>query len=186
MSFPESVLPLHMQNSRPDVVLIQRCSHAMNAISMHDRRSPSWVLHLVEVTVTSDFRVHDVVQSKTDQHETLLQNLRAYGWRDVRFHIFVVGHTGVMRALNAAMSQDLGVPNQLVTPLLKKVAVQTLYRSCGELNQYSGSRCAKQTAAGHLEPSLATDSPPDADGSGAAVRIQGKLGQPCNRINKVT
>ena len=84
VSFPESVLPLHMQSSRPDMVLIQGCSHAMDAIGMHDRRSPSWVLHLVEVIVTSDFRVHDVVQRKTDQHETLLQNLRAYGWRDVR------------------------------------------------------------------------------------------------------
>ena len=78
-----------------------------------------------------------------------------------------------MRALNA-MLQDLGVPNQLVIPLLKKVAVQTLDRSCGVLNQYSGSRCAKQTAAGHLEPSLATDSPPDADGGGAADQDSGQ------------
>ena len=44
----------------------------------------------------------------------------------------------------------------------------------GVLNQYSGSRCAKQTAAGHLEPSLATDNPPDSDGSGIADQDPGQ------------
>ena len=90
MSFPESVLPSHMQRSRLDIVLIQGCSRANNAISMQDGRLPSAVLYLVEVTVTSDFRVHDAVRTKTDQHEPLLQSLQAYGWRNARLHVLVV------------------------------------------------------------------------------------------------
>ena len=137
------------------------------------------------MTATSDFRVHEAVRTKTDQHEPLLQSLRAYGWRDARLHVLVVGHTGVMRTTNAAILQDLGIPNQGVTPLLRKVAVQTLYRSCGVLNQYSGSRWARQTAAEHLEPSLATYSPQMQMAVGCLIRVRDKLNWPCRQLNKV-
>ena len=64
-------------------------------------------LHLVEVTFTTDFALEDRVAFKTAQHEQLCRCLADAGWSNVDFHLFIVGHTGVMGLDNARALLDL-------------------------------------------------------------------------------
>ena len=100
------------------------------------RGGPNITLHLVEVGYTSDFRVHDHVQAKLDQHERLVSNLRRSGWREVRLHAFIIGHTGVMRQDNVDILRELGVSPSRVGPFLSHLAVTSLLKTTGILSSF--------------------------------------------------
>ena len=145
-SLPRGMLPVSMQTSRPDIVIVEGFAADIHTVRASHRRDPTLKLHLVEVTFTSDFMVHNAVQGKQDQHRDLIRNLRDMGWQHVQLHVFVVGHTGVMRAVNAEILMALGVHANLVTPFLTRLAVDSLSRSCGILNLFHGSRSARDDA----------------------------------------
>ena len=93
-------------------------------------------MHLLEVTFTTDFALVDRVASKKAQHARLCRCLADAGWSNVEFHLFIVGHTGVMGLDNAQALLDLGVPPSPVQPALEANAVMGCKYSCEMLKAY--------------------------------------------------
>ena len=114
-------LPASLQTSRPNIVLLQNVHGDMASLPMYHRRDPRVIVHLVKVTYTSDLHLHDRVQTKLDlldQHADLRRNLLAHRWVNVHIHVFVLGHTGVMRSHSATSLTELGIDPCRVTPFL--------------------------------------------------------------------
>ena len=164
ISLPADILPLHLQTSRPDIVLIQNLSHDVAPMPYGRRRDPRMAVHLIEVGYTSDLRVHDRVQAKLDQHRQLSENFRQFGWRDVRVHAFIVGHTGVMRSDNSTVLMELGVPHSRVSSFLVQLALSSLQKSCGILSCFT-SGPSVEGAAGVASGQHLRDPPQGGDGS---------------------
>lgn len=152
-ALPASILPLDMQTSRPDIVLIQGYCGDMASLRAGQNRDPMLQLHLVEVTFTSDLRVHDRVATKMQQHAQLCADLRAFGWVNVHLHIFIMGHTGVVRVHNTDILHSLGVPVDRTLPFLRSLAVMALQRSTGILRCFPSCGVgAEGTSAGSQTP----------------------------------
>ena len=133
-SFPRTVLPLYQQTSRPDIVLIVGSGiGGLDSYIPVARRRDS-VLHLVEVGYTMDFRVHEHMAVKIQQHSQLRSNLLSYGWGSVWIHAFIVGHTGIMCRVNAEILRDLGVPDVGIKAMLSSLAVESLQKSAAILS----------------------------------------------------
>ena len=179
VAFPDIFLPASLQTSRPDIVLLQNVHGDMASLPMYRRRDPRVIVHLVEVTYTSDLHLHDRVQTKLDQHADLRRNLLAYGWVNVQIHVFVLGHTGVMRSHSATSLTELGIDPCRVTPFLSALAIAGLYRSVGILGMFpslrslnlarpsscpTSPRPSRRPSApdfpARLQDSIATDLPP--------------------------
>ena len=93
-------------------------------------------LHLVKVTFTTDFALVDRVASETAQHERLCGCLADAGWSNVKLHLFIVGHTGVMGWGNAQALLGLEVPPSQVQPALEAIAIMGCRYSCKMLKAY--------------------------------------------------
>ena len=136
VSFPSRILPIHLQCSRPDIAIVEGLDAAL---SLHclNIRDPRVTLHLVEVGFATDMDVHEKVAVKRLQHTQLCQNLNAYGWHSVALHVFVIGHTGVMRGYNADILHRLGVPTRQLDGILSNLAISSLRLSCHILRVYT-------------------------------------------------
>ena len=157
-SLPTSILALNKQTSRPDLVLTAGFHGDLDLMPRRLRSDPHVTLHLIEVGYTSDFRVHAHVQAKLEQHEQLVANLRRSGWRDVRLHAFIIGHTGVMRQGNVNVLLELGVSPARVGPFLSHLAVTSLLKSTAILSGFPSLPTAQH-------PVAPTDLPPGGGGS---------------------
>ena len=80
-------------------------------------------MHLVEVTFTTDFALVDRVASKTAQHKQLCKCLAHAGRWNVKLHLFIVGHTGIIYLDSAKALLDLGITASRVQPALEAIAV---------------------------------------------------------------
>ena len=148
VSFPPAFLPLHLQVSRPDIVLLANVHDRFPMLPIGTRRDPRVVVHLIEVGFTSDLLVHDRVQVKLDQHEQLRRNLLAYGWADVRVHPIIIGHTGVMRATTAAIMSTLGLPPRQVDVFLCELAIASMLKSCAILTCFPNASSSTPSTDG--------------------------------------
>ena len=133
-SFPPAFLPVELQCSRPDIILVQNALCSFADMPVHYRRDPRLTVHVVEVGYTSDYLLHERRRTKLEQHAQLCRNLASYGWVNVRMHAFVVGHTGVMLADNASAMTSLGVSPARVGPFLADLAITSLRKSCAILS----------------------------------------------------
>ena len=163
-SMPTSMLPVSMQSSRPDLVLVQGLPALASRRMAHVRGDPGVCIHLVEVTFSGDFNLHDRLPDKQAQHARLLENLVAFGWRDVRLHIFVVGHTGIMLASNAAVLQELGVGSGCMK-ILAGLAVASLRKSAAILRCFPTSGTEGLHATHSVNPSSPPLTDPDPQAS---------------------
>ena len=153
ISFPANVLPHHMQTSRPDIVLLENVPAMALNLPYWSPRDPRLAVHLVEVTYTSDFHVHDRVQAKREQHAQLRRNFLDFGWQKVSIHVFVIGHTGVMREANASLLIELGVLPDRVSPFLCGLSVSSLQKSCAILSCFPALR-SESTQSGEAQAEL--------------------------------
>ena len=133
-TLPHWMLPASIRHSRPDMVLLEGAR--MDDDGCVTSTNKASTLHLLEVTYTSDCALQDRVAVKRRQHAHLCQALTQQGWRDVRLHIFVIGHTGVMGAENADVLRNLGVLPARVQHALKDIAVMSCRQSCDILRAY--------------------------------------------------
>ena len=134
VSFPAAFLPLELQTSRPDIILVENAQCEFTSLPTHFRRDPRLTVHIVEVGYTSDFLLHERRSTKLEQHSQLRRNLLDFGWVNVRMHAFVVGHTGVMLASNADVMTALGISPICVGPFLTNLALTSLQKSCAILS----------------------------------------------------
>ena len=135
VGFPDSLLPSHMQTSRLDILLLETIrAQDLGNLPFGRRRDPRVVLHVIEVTYTSDLYVHNAVPRKLQQHDELCRKLRAFGWQNICVHIFVVGHVGVMRQNSANILTQLGISQQIVTPFFADLAIRSLHKCCAILS----------------------------------------------------
>ena len=132
--FPNRLLDMDRLLSCPDLVLLEGTEQGPAGRNYGIDKDAR--LHLLEVTFTTDFALVDRVASKTAQHERLCRCLADAGWSNVEFHLFVVGHTGVMGLDNAQALLDLGVPPSQVQPALEAIAVMGCKYSCEMLKAY--------------------------------------------------
>ena len=65
------------QTSRPDILLLQNVHSNMSSLHILSCRDPRVIVHIIEVTYTSDLLVHERVETKLAQYETLRRNLLA-------------------------------------------------------------------------------------------------------------
>ena len=158
--FPDSLLPSHMQTSRPDIFLLQTIrARDLGNLPPGRRRDPRVVLHVIEVTYTSDLYVHGAVPRNFQQHDELCRNLRAFGWQNVRIHTFVVGHTGVMLVMrqdNANILTQHGTSQHRVTPFLAELAIRSLHKSCVILSCFPSANLQAHTRAPSVTPPMPT------------------------------
>ena len=157
-SFHPAILPIDLQTSRPDIVVVQGLQGDPASLRGGRHRDPRYTVHLVEVTFTSDTRVHDRVESKAAQHAQLCRDFRAYGWVDIRLHIFIMGHTGMTRMHNAEILLALGVVQPRINVCLKSLAIMALQRSVGIMTSFPD--CGRGPSA-----QVAYDQEADEDGT---------------------
>ena len=91
--------------------------------------------------------MHERVEAKLAQHETVRRNLFAFGWTSVRVHAFVIGHTGVMRQGNGTSLTRVGVSPCRVTPFLSALAMSSLRKSAGILAEFPSMRSTASHSA---------------------------------------
>ena len=151
-TFPSAILPVELQKSRPDIMLLQgvHMPDGLSKLRAGRDQDPDLICHLVEVTFTSDPRVHEHMSDKQLQHAQLCRNLRAFGWVNVRLHVFIVGHSGVMRAVNAGILSQLGLDSGRVQDMLSSIALLGLQRSHGILRCFPFLRDVPDVASSGL------------------------------------
>ena len=132
-SLPRSFLPLRLQTSRPDIVLLENFTKPLSSFRAGNRRDSHIALHLVEVTFTSDLGLRSAMAKKADQHRQLCTNLLNFGWVNVNLHCFVIGHTGSMLTLNARILARLGISSHRIPAFLSEQAIDGLRKSAAIL-----------------------------------------------------
>ena len=158
-SFPDTLLPLHLQTSRPDIVVLQNV-HDAGSLPLYCRRDPRVIIHIVEVGYTGDMYLHDTIAAKKIQHQQLCINLSAFGWAHVRQHQFIVGHTGVMLTENVVALQALGINASRVDPFLRRLAVSSLQKSTAILSCFPSCAEVAQPPASSTDYTDASQQPP--------------------------
>ena len=162
-SFPPTLLPVELQTSRPDIVLLENVRGSLCSLPAYNRRDPRIHVHLVEVGYTADFALPMCMHRKQAQHAQLLRNMQAYGWQVVSLHTFVIGHSGVMLAHNAGILTCLGVPFPRVRPFLAGLAIDSLRKSCAILSQFPSLK-ENVNAIADSAPGSLPDAPSPHDG----------------------
>ena len=137
---PSWVLPVSLQSSRPDLVIIPSLSppgpvprrgpppdHHPSQWSHADRASHT--ICIIEVGYSTDTRVHSKTREKLLQHALLARRLRAHGWHvDVR--ALAVGATGVLRRDAILCFEDIGITPEDAFSLLRSIHSHSIHHTC--------------------------------------------------------
>ena len=106
--FPAAVLPLDLQTSYPDILLID-LPHTDVLALHHQRKSIPRVtrrnctIAIIEIKYAFDLLIHDRTQEAIDQHAQLQAHLLAAGWGTVDIHPFIIGSAGTFYILGKVL-----------------------------------------------------------------------------------
>ena len=107
-------------------MLLQNFTSPFSLLRVRHRRDPNTIVHLVEVTFTSDLALNPAMVKKAEQHQQLRANLMASGWVRIKLHCFVIGHTGTMLTTNAGILAELGISSRRIPTLRSFLSQQVL------------------------------------------------------------
>ena len=88
---PGWVLPLRLQTSYPDIVIIDIRADAVS--KRQGKRLPrrtrgTYTINIIEIKYKYDLEIHSVVPSALAQHDDLKRNLLDFGWKAVHVYFF--------------------------------------------------------------------------------------------------
>ena len=132
---PAAVLPLHLQSSFPDILLIDIPHAEITAFQQARRPVPMLkrtgsTIHIIEVKYAFDLIIHDRTHQAIDQHTQLQENLIAAGWGTVLIHPFIIGSAGTIRQHSHTILEICGVTDQHARDLLlRRISISSVRRT---------------------------------------------------------
>ena len=88
---PAAVLPLHLQTSFPDILMIDLPKREVATFQRQRKPIPRLTrnrctINIIEVKYTFDLLIHERTRQAMEQHAQLRENLLAAGWGTVNIH----------------------------------------------------------------------------------------------------
>ena len=130
---PGWVLPLRLQTSYPDIVIIDIRADAVS--KRQGKRLPrrtrgTYTINIIEIKYKYDLEIHSVVPSALAQHDDLKRNLLDFGWKAVHVHAFIIGSAGtISQSLHTTLTH-CGLPAlETRQRLLNRIAADSVVRT---------------------------------------------------------
>ena len=166
---PAAVLPLHLQTSFPDILMIDLPTREVATLQRQKKSIPRLTrnrctINIIEVKYTFDLLIHERTRQAMEQHAQLRENLLAAGWGTVNIHPFIIGSAGTIRYECHSILNQCGVTEEPVRDLLlRKIAIHSVKRTAEIVQARLRHKAPDLSSIAHAStpPPAAGEPPPD-------------------------